>query len=90
MLRLRIKGKRCRPKRLLTSWSTGAETAAETHKAALPSGIASVAAGTALDEMEGGNEAHNAYMTAYAMAKPVTNAVDAGRNLYRSQAAKAK
>ncbi len=64
--------------------------AAVKKKPALPSGIASVAAGTALDEMEGGNEAHNAYMTAYAMAKPVTNAVDAGRNLYRSQAAKAK
>ncbi len=35
MLRLRIKGKRCRPKWLLTSWSTGAETAAETHRAEL-------------------------------------------------------
>ena len=40
--------------------------------------------------MEGGNEVHDAYMTAYTLAKPVTNAVDAGRNLYRSQAAKAK
>ncbi len=64
--------------------------AAVRKKPALPSGIASVAAGTALDEMEGGNEVHDAYMTAYTLAKPATNAVDAGRNLYRSKAAKAK
>lgn len=64
--------------------------AAVKKKPALPSGIASVAARTALDEMEGGNEVHDAYMTAYTLAKPATNAVDAGRNLYRSQAAKAK
>jgi len=64
--------------------------AAAKKKPALPSGIASVAAGTALDEMEGGNEVHDAYMTAYTVAKPFTNAVDAGRNLYRSQVAKAK
>lgn len=64
--------------------------AAIKKKPALPSGIASVAARTALDEMEGGSEVHDAYMTAYTLAKPATNAVDAGRNLYRSQAAKAK
>lgn len=64
--------------------------AAVKKKPALPYGIASVAAGTALDEMEGGNEVHDAYMTAYTLAKPATNAVDAGRNLYRSRAAKAK
>ena len=64
--------------------------AAIKKKPALPSGIASVAARTALDEMEGGREVHDAYMTAYTLAKPATNAVDAGRNLYRSQAAKAK
>lgn len=64
--------------------------AAVKKKSALPSGIASVAAGTALDEMEGGREVHDAYMTAYTLAKPATNAVDAGRNLYRSQVAKAK
>lgn len=64
--------------------------AAIKKKPVLPSGIASVAAGTALDGMEGGNEVHDAYMTAYTLAKPATNAVDAGRNLYRSQAAKAK
>lgn len=64
--------------------------AAVKKKSALPFGIASVAAETALDEMEGGREVHDAYMTAYTLAKPATNAVDAGRNLYRSQAAKAK
>ena len=64
--------------------------AAVKKKSALPSGIASVAAGTSLDEMEGGREVHDAYMTAYTLAKPATNAVDAGRNLYRSQVAKAK
>ncbi len=64
--------------------------AAIKKKPALPSGIASVAARTALDEMDGGNEVHDAYMTAYTLAKPATNAVDAGRNIYRSKAAKAK
>lgn len=64
--------------------------AAIKKKPALPSGIASVAARTALDEMEGGREVHDAYMAAYTLAKPATNAVDAGRNLYRSKAAKAK
>ena len=52
--------------------------------------VVSVAARTALDEMDGGNEVHEAYMAAYTLAKPATNAVDAGRNLYRSKAAKAK
>lgn len=64
--------------------------AAVKKKPALPSGIASVAARTALDEMEGGREVHDAYMAAYTLAKPATNAVDAGRNLYRSKAAKAR
>ena len=64
--------------------------AAVKKKPVLSPGIASVAAGTVLDEMEGGSEVHDAYMAAYTLAKPATNAVDAGRNLYRSQAAKAK
>ena len=64
--------------------------AAIKKKPVLPPGIASVAARTALDEMEGGSEIHDAYMAAYTLAKPATNAVDAGRNLYRSQVAKAK
>lgn len=64
--------------------------AAIKKKPVLPPGIASVASRTALDEMEGGSEVHDAYMAAYTLAKPATNAVDAGRNLYRSQAAKAK
>ena len=52
--------------------------------------VVSVAAKTALDEMDGGNEVYEAYMAADALAKPATNAVDAGRNLYRSKAAKEK
>ena len=64
--------------------------AAVKKKPALPSGVVSVAAQTALDEMEGGSEVYDAYMTAGTLAKPATNAADAGRNLYRSKAAKAK
>ncbi|MCM1235570.1 MAG: NlpC/P60 family protein [Ruminococcus flavefaciens] len=64
--------------------------AAAQKKPALPSGVVSVAARTALDEMEGGSEVHDAYMTAYTLAKPATNAVDAGRKLYRSQAERAR
>lgn len=64
--------------------------AAIKKKPPVSAAVVSVAAKSALDEMEGGNEVHDAYMTAYTLAKPVTNAVDAGRNLYRSQAAKAK
>ena len=64
--------------------------AAIKKKPAIPSGTASVAAGTALDEMDGGSEVHDASMTACTLAKPATNAACAGRNLYRSQAAKAK
>ena len=52
--------------------------------------VVSVAAKTALDEMDGGNEVYEAYMAADALTKPATNAVDAGRNLYRSKAAKEK
>ena len=44
--------------------------AAIKKKSALPSGIVSVAARTALDEMEGGREVHDAYMTTYTLAKP--------------------
>lgn len=54
------------------------------------SAVVSVAAKTTLDEMEGGSEVYEAYMAADTLAKPATNAVDAGRNLYRSQVAKSK
>ena len=70
--------------------SKAEKEAAVKKKAPVPAAVVSVAAGTALDEMEGGNEIHDAYMAAYTLAKPATNAVDAGRNLYRSQVAKAK
>lgn len=52
--------------------------------------VVSVAAKTTLDEMDGGNEVYEAYMAADSLAKPATNAIDAGRNLYRSKAANAK
>jgi len=49
-----------------------------------------IAAKTALDEMDGGNEVYEAYIAARTLAKPVANAVDAGRNFYRSKAAEEK
>ena len=51
---------------------------------------ASTAAKVSLDEMDGGSEVYDAYMTADTLVKPATNAADAGRNLYRLQAAKVK
>ena len=70
--------------------SKAEKEAAVKKKAPVPAAVVSVAAGTALDEMEGGSEIHDAYMAAYTLAKPATNAVDTGRNLYRSKAAKSK
>ncbi len=52
--------------------------------------IASVTAKAALDELDGGNEVYDAYATARILTKPATSTVDAGRNLYRLQAFKAK
>lgn len=60
------------------------------RKPPVSAAVVSVAAKTALDEMDGGNEVYEAYMAADALTKPATNAVDAGRNLYRSKAAKEK
>lgn len=64
--------------------------AAIKRKPPVSAAVVSVAAKTALDEMDGGNEVYEAYMAADALTKPATNAVDAGRNLYRSKAAKEK
>ena len=64
--------------------------AAIKKKPAVPAAVVSVAARTALDEMEGSSEVHDAYMTAGTLAKPATSAADAGRNLYRSKAAREK
>lgn len=52
--------------------------------------IASVAAKTTLDELEGGGEVYNAYQTAQVLAQPVITAADAGRNLYRLKAFESK
>lgn len=64
--------------------------AAVKKKSAVPPAVVSVAAKSALDEMDGGNEVYEAYMAADTLTKPATNALDAGRNLYRSKAAKEK
>ncbi len=70
--------------------SKAEKEAAIKKKTPVSSAVVSVAAKTTLDEMEGGSEVYEAYMAADTLAKPATNAIDAGRNLYRSQVAKAK
>lgn len=52
--------------------------------------VASVGAMTALDQMDGGNEVHESYQVARTLSAPVESTVNAGRRLYRSQAAKAQ
>ena len=70
--------------------SKAEKEAAIKKKTPVSSAVVSVAAKTTLDEMEGGSEVYEAYMAADTLAKPATNAARAGRNLYRSQVAKAK
>ncbi len=53
-------------------------------------GAASVGAMAALDQMDGGNEVYESYMVARTLSAPAESAADAGRRLYRSQAARAK
>ena len=52
--------------------------------------VASVGAKATLDQMEGGNEVYESYIVARNLSRPVESATDAGRRLYRSQAAKAQ
>lgn len=52
--------------------------------------LASIGAKTALDQMEGGSEVYESYLAARNLSRPVESAADAGRRLYRTQAAKAK
>ena len=52
--------------------------------------LASLGAKTSLDQMEGGSEVYESYMVARNLSRPVESATDAGRRLYRTQAAKAK
>ena len=70
--------------------SKAEKEAAIKKKTPVSSAVVSVAAKTTLDEMEGGSEVYEAYRAADTLAKPATNAARAGRNLYRSQVAKAK
>ncbi len=50
--------------------------------------LASIGAKTALDQMEGGDEVYESYMVMDSLSKPVAGAAQAGRDLYRRQAAK--
>ena len=59
-------------------------------KGSTVSTLASVGAKTSLDQMEGGSEVYESYMVARNLSRPVDSATDAGRRLYRTQAAKAK
>ena len=52
--------------------------------------VASVGAMTALDQMEGGNEVYESYQVARTLSASAESAVNAGRRLYRSKAAKAQ
>lgn len=52
--------------------------------------LASVGAKNSLDQMEGGSEVYESYMVARNLSRPVESATEAGRRLYRTQAAKAK
>ncbi|MGN1196838.1 MAG: NlpC/P60 family protein [Acetatifactor sp.] len=52
--------------------------------------LASVGAKTSLDQIEGGSEIYESYMVARNLSRPVESATDAGRSLYRTQAAKVK
>jgi len=64
--------------------------AAIKKKPPVSAAVVSVAAKSALDEMDGGSEVYEAYMASDVLAEPAIDAARAGRNLYRSQAAKAK
>lgn len=66
------------------------EKAIGKKKGSTVSTLASVGAKTSLDQMEGGSEVYESYMVARNLSRPVESATDAGRRLYRTQAAKAK
>lgn len=52
--------------------------------------IASIGARDSLNQVEGGSEVYDSYLIARNLSRPVESASDAGRRLYRTQAAKAK
>lgn len=54
------------------------------------SSLASVGAKISLDQMEGGSEVYESYLAARNLSRPLESAADAGRRLYRTQAAKAR
>lgn len=62
----------------------------EKKKVSAPAAAVSAATKAALDEVEGGREVRDAYMTAYMLARPFADAAAAGRRVYRLKAAKEK
>ena len=52
--------------------------------------VSSVGTAVALDQMDGGNEVYESYMTAKAVAAPVESATEVGKNLFQSQIRKKK
>lgn len=52
--------------------------------------LASVCIKTSLEQLEGGNEVCESYMAARNLLRPMESAADAGRRLYRMQAARVK
>ena len=52
--------------------------------------IGSAGAAVALDQMDGGNEVYESYMTAKAVAAPLESAAEAGKKLFQSQMRKKK
>ncbi|MCM1497893.1 MAG: C40 family peptidase [Clostridium sp.] len=62
----------------------------QSRKRVMEGSLVSVGAKTALDQMEGGREVYESYMTARTLVRPVENAADAGRQLYRMQVVRAK
>lgn len=51
---------------------------------------AGIGAMTALEQMDGGNEVYDSYQVARTLSAPAISAAEAGKRLYRTQAAKAK
>lgn len=52
--------------------------------------VSSVGTAVALDQMDGGNEVYESYITAKAIAAPIESASEAGKNLFQSQIRKKK
>lgn len=67
---------------------TAPETKIKAGNGSTVSTLASAGAKTSLDQIEGGSEVYESYMVVRNLSRPVESATDAGRRLYRTQAAK--